>query len=213
MAVAYKDKAFGSAESNMKIADPVVISTAMPRFLSPKDTISVPITLTNTTDKNASAAIKIKTEGPIKIIGSNNDNISLNANQENRSEFKLLATNNIGPAKLSVSVNALGETFENITELPVRPASSLQKRSGSGSVVAGQSETLNLATDFIKCSMDGELYISRSPLAEFSDDLQYLVRYPYGCVEQTIASAFPQIYYYEMTKACLLYTSDAADES
>ncbi len=51
MAVAYKGDAFGSAEHTMRVADPVVISTALPRFLSPGDTIDVPVTLTNTTEK------------------------------------------------------------------------------------------------------------------------------------------------------------------
>ena len=51
MAVAYKDDAFGSAEFTMKVADPVVISTALPRFMSPGDTVGVVVTLTNTTNK------------------------------------------------------------------------------------------------------------------------------------------------------------------
>jgi len=45
MAVAYRDKAFGSADKHMKVADPVVISTALPRFLSPGDEISMPVSV------------------------------------------------------------------------------------------------------------------------------------------------------------------------
>jgi uncharacterized protein YfaS (alpha-2-macroglobulin family) len=51
MAVAYKDNAFGAASQNMKVADPVVISTSMPRFLSPEDALKIPVTLSNTTNK------------------------------------------------------------------------------------------------------------------------------------------------------------------
>ena len=35
MAVAYKDQSFGSSENTITVADPIVISTALPRFLSP----------------------------------------------------------------------------------------------------------------------------------------------------------------------------------
>ena len=42
MAVTYKDKAFGAGSANMKVADPVVISTALPRFFSPHDSVEVP---------------------------------------------------------------------------------------------------------------------------------------------------------------------------
>jgi hypothetical protein len=39
-----------------------------------------------------------------------------------------------------------------------------------------------------------KLIISKSPIAEFSKDLNYLIRYPYGCLEQTVSAAFPQLY-------------------
>ena len=38
-------------------------------------------------------------------------------------------------------------------------------------------------------------------MIEFNKDLEDLVRYPYGCAEQTISVAFPQIYYSELIKA------------
>ena len=62
MAVAYKDQSFGSAENTMTVADPIVISTALPRFLSPGDTVTVPVTLSNTTAKatNVSANLKVR---------------------------------------------------------------------------------------------------------------------------------------------------------
>ena len=49
MAVAYKDNAFGSANANMKVADPIVISTGVPRFLTPGDQLELPVNLSNTT--------------------------------------------------------------------------------------------------------------------------------------------------------------------
>jgi uncharacterized protein YfaS (alpha-2-macroglobulin family) len=42
MAVAFKDERFGSAEATTTVADPVVLSSALPRFISPGDTVSVP---------------------------------------------------------------------------------------------------------------------------------------------------------------------------
>jgi uncharacterized protein YfaS (alpha-2-macroglobulin family) len=34
MAVSYKGQSFGGADNTMTVADPIVISTALPRFLS-----------------------------------------------------------------------------------------------------------------------------------------------------------------------------------
>lgn len=59
MAVAYKDETFGSATKNIKIAFPLVISTALPRFASPNDEIQVTVNNTNTTKQAANITATI----------------------------------------------------------------------------------------------------------------------------------------------------------
>ncbi len=201
MAVAYKDAAFASADENMKVADPVVISTGLPRFLSPGDTITVPVTMSNTTKTNADGQVALKVEGPLSIIGEASATTSLAANSENRQIFKLVADKSVGPAKISVGVDALNETFSEVIDISVRPPASLQKISGAGSIQAGNSVNLDTDNSYVPESIDGQLIVSASPLVEFSDDLRYLVRYPHGCVEQTISKAFPQMYFAELVKS------------
>jgi uncharacterized protein YfaS (alpha-2-macroglobulin family) len=46
----------------------------------------------------------------------------------------------------------------------------------------------------------GKLIISRSPLIRFSKNLSYLIAYPHGCVEQTVSTAFPQLYLADISK-------------
>jgi alpha-2-macroglobulin len=42
------------------------------------------------------------------------------------------------------------------------------------------------------------LVVSKSPAIELTKYLSYLVQYPYGCTEQTVSTAFPQLYYGDM---------------
>ncbi|HRU59921.1 MAG TPA: alpha-2-macroglobulin family protein, partial [Bacteroidia bacterium] len=84
MACAYKDNAFGSAEHHMKIADPVVISTGLPRFLSPRDTVQMPVTLTNTTKQAQRVTVNLSKSGPLAFAGSTSKEVSLPANGEGR---------------------------------------------------------------------------------------------------------------------------------
>jgi uncharacterized protein YfaS (alpha-2-macroglobulin family) len=69
MAVAYKDESFGSGEAAMTVADPLVLSTALPRFLSPGDTVNVPVTITNTTKNSTSATASLNVSGPLSVLG------------------------------------------------------------------------------------------------------------------------------------------------
>ncbi len=120
----------------------------------------------------------------------------MNAKSEGRANFSVVANPTIGIGNVRIAVNGMGEKFEDATEISVRPPSTLQKITGSGSIVAGSTQKINIGlNDFIPGSIDYNLVVSRSPALELGDQLRYLVQYPYGCTEQTISAAFPQLYY------------------
>jgi alpha-2-macroglobulin len=199
MAVSYKGQSFGAADNAMIVADPIVISTALPRFLSPGDVVDVPVTLTNTTAKSANVSATIAVEGPMKVVGGNSQSLNLAAKTEGRATFKIVADPAINIGKVTVTVNGMGEKFTDATEISVRPPSTLQKVTGSGSITGGSSQKINIGlNDFIPGSSNYSLVVSRSPALELAEQLKYLVQYPYGCTEQTISAAFPQIYYGDM---------------
>ena len=214
MAVNYDEHQFGSAYTNMKVADPIVVSTALPRFFSPKDSIDVPVIVTNTTSKKAKCKINIETTELVEVLGSKSTMLILEPNSEKETTFRVYAKPKIGQAKLTIRVNALNKKFVNKTDITVRPASPLQKRFTSGSVIAGKSTQIKINTeDFIESSIDKKLIISNSPLVQFTNSLDYLVRYPYGCVEQTVSTAFPQLYFGDLINVTFKNTraiSDAA---
>jgi len=196
MAVAYKNESFGSSASEMTVADPIVLSPALPRFMSPGDTVTMPVTITNTTAGSASAAVKLRLGGALRAIGEEQQNISIGANSEGRAVFQLVAPPAMGIAKVNVEVNALGERFTDETEIGIRPSAPLQKMTGGGAVVGGSSQPIAWnVSDFIPSSVDYKLVVSRSPAAELGKYLDQLVHYPYGCTEQTVSAAFPQLYF------------------
>ena len=201
MAVAYKGRQFGGADKHMKVADPVVISAALPRVLSPKDEVVMPVTLSNTTAKDASATITIAVSGPLGVVGVNRQQVNIPANREARAVFNIGAAQAIGAGKITVSVAAMGETFTNETDIAIRPPASLQKRTGSGSVAAGSTAGISAISNFIASSAKGKLVVGKSPLVQFTKNMEYLVKYPYGCVEQTVSAAFPQLYYTDLVKS------------
>lgn len=200
MAVAWKDKKFGSAETNIKVADPIVISTALPRFLSPGDQVDCPVTLSNTTSKAATVTVKMSNKGGLRINGESSKTITIPANGEKRVEFSLTADYQIGESQVIVSAVHEGKTYSEDVDLTIRPATGLIKVFESG-VVDGNSHTFTVNADFIAGSATSKLLVSKSPMVEFSRDLNELLRYPYGCLEQTVSVAFPLLYYRDIAKA------------
>jgi uncharacterized protein YfaS (alpha-2-macroglobulin family) len=96
-------------------------------------------------------------------------------------------------------VDALGEKFTDETDISVRPPSSLQKLAGSGSINGGATQAISIPQNgFIPGSFRYRLLVSKSPVVELAEQLRYLVQYPYGCTEQTVSAAFPQLYYADL---------------
>ena len=201
MATAYKDQAFGAAEAHIKVADPVVISAALPRFTSPGDTVIVPVTFTNTTSGVINATTAFSAAGSIRILTTAGNSISLTPGKEQRILCKVIAPSGTGEGSFIVRVINGKETYSDKTDITVRPPASLQVRDGSGIVKGGTSTEIDMRTGFIPASSDAELIISKSPLVNFADQLSYLLEYPHGCAEQTISIAFPQIYYADLAKS------------
>jgi alpha-2-macroglobulin len=212
MAVSYKNEKFGSKDVKMTVADPIVLSTALPRFLSPKDSVTVPVTVTNTTAKSATANATIKVSGAVQLAGESQQTVELSPNSEKRLGFTVIGLPAMGTGKVTIEVNSMGEKFTDETEISVRPTSSLQKITGSGSVNGGSMQQINFGSnDFIPSSIDYKLVVSRSPAIELVKYLSELVQYPYGCTEQTVSAAFPQLYYGDMADMLHLNKSSKAN--
>lgn len=199
IAVAHKNSAFGSTAKNMTVADPIIVSTSLPRFLSPNDEVDVTMTITNTATTNTSGKAIMEVSGAINLTSANSADISISPNGEKQVKFKIKAKELIGTAKVQVSFVSGNESFKENLDITVRPSTSLLKTSNSG--IIENNATLDLAADYIQSSVSGKLIISKSPVVQFSKNLAYLVQYPYGCVEQTTSTAFPQIYFGEIAKS------------
>jgi uncharacterized protein YfaS (alpha-2-macroglobulin family) len=201
MAVAFKDQAFGSASKNIQVADPLVISAGVPRFVSPGDELALPVTLTNTQKQVVSGSVAVDTEGEVQRMGAAEQPIQLLQEGEGRILVKLKASNRIGPAKIVVKAKVAGESFVQEYRLHVRPASPLLKIAQSGVVEGGEEAQIHLNRGLMEETSEAQLVLGRSPLVQGGGKaLSTLIGYPHGCLEQTISKAFPQMYYADLTQ-------------
>lgn len=195
MAAAYKDQQFGSAEKIMKIADPVSISSSIPRFVSPGDKVNVHVTLSNNTGKPVIVNTSVNATGPCKASQPDKEKVTLPANSETRVIYTLTAGNTMGISTIQFKAATAGETFAESTELPVRPAVPLVKDAQSGIFAANQTTALKSRTEMIPGSGSSRLLLTDNPAGLVAAHIGDLVNYPYGCTEQIISAAFPQLYY------------------
>lgn len=137
----------------------------------------------------------------MRVVGTTAKTASIKPNAETQVTYKLVATPTIGHAKVTVAVNALGEKFSNNTDITVRPTAPLTKITDAGSLKDAGIAEIKPAHDFIPSSVSSRLVVSNSPMARFTDDITFLLRYPHGCLEQTTSTAFPLLYFTDLARS------------
>ncbi|MCS7085591.1 MAG: alpha-2-macroglobulin family protein, partial [Bacteroidia bacterium] len=194
MAAAWKDDAFAGAETFVQVADPLVVSNGAPRFLAPEDTVLVPVTVANTTSQTMRETVVLTAQGACRIVSTTQATVELGANREQTIYFRVAATG-LGEATLKASAGK----YADEAVLTVRPAAPLSRIVESGRLAAGTTN-VDFSHTFLPQTVRTRLVVSPFPVLEFARDFTDLLEYPHGCTEQTVMTAFPQLYLSDLAK-------------
>ncbi len=200
MAVAVDGNNYDAAESYVQVRDPVVLTPTFPRFVAGGDKFRVPVNVFNGTGKTASIVVKLDIEGPLTIDGANSQTVEVQPEKEGQVFFSLEAKHAHELATATLTATGGGVSVSVKTTLPVRPPTQPQSFSGASSFEAGNKVTINLPGDFVEGTDSYALHVMSTPGLEYSASLEYLLKYPYGCLEQTASCAFPLLYYDDLAK-------------
>ncbi|PKL90876.1 MAG: hypothetical protein CVV21_10805 [Candidatus Goldiibacteriota bacterium HGW-Goldbacteria-1] len=194
MVLAVDGGQFGSADKFVNIVDPIVITPNLPRFLALLDEFEMPVRIYNNTGFSGTFTARIDTQGPITVSKGEGTEIYLENKKEKKLTFSGKALKEAGAAKLDINVTGNGQKMSVKRELSIRPAAHLETKVVRGKLEPGKEITGKIPQEYIKFGKKVRLFVSKSRLAEYAPALEYLVRYPYGCLEQTVSSVFPMLY-------------------
>jgi uncharacterized protein YfaS (alpha-2-macroglobulin family) len=200
MAVAYSGEQFGSAEEHITVTDDVILLPSVPRFLSQNDTLNIPVTVVNTTNESGKVNVKINLQGPINSVSKNNVSVDLGPKGQKQVMFKVNTDLRVGLGKISFTTTGLASVKEEM-EIAVRPNSPFIQDASAGVIRAGQKINIQLPAGYVNGTQKYTFTVSKFPAIQHTRALKRLLGYPYGCLEQTVAKAFPLLYFGEVAKA------------
>jgi uncharacterized protein YfaS (alpha-2-macroglobulin family) len=193
MAVAWNRAQIGAGDQHVKVKRPLVVQPSLPRFLAPGDACAATIALFNESGAPLSGKLRVTCGGPLSAAQPEQP-LALKAGEARTLSIPLTASAAPGKALCTVEVEAGAERYRETIELAVRPASALTVESGSGFIKGGQIKTITPPANWIAGTLRQEIWCSGSSAVKLNRAFDYLLRYPYGCLEQTTSGAFPLLY-------------------
>jgi uncharacterized protein YfaS (alpha-2-macroglobulin family) len=202
MAQAWTDDDFGSSESKIVVAAPVIAELNTPRFLASGDNSRLTLDLTNLTDQPQTLNVTLRATGKITLEGEQPKPVQLPPGARSTLFVPVSALDGYGDGEVTAQVSGLtlpGETFTPLSKnwkIGVRPAFPAQTVNSGTLLNPGESWIApgqHLA-GFSPATLQGQLMLSGKPPLNLARYIRELQAYPYGCLEQTTSGLFPSLY-------------------
>lgn len=214
MAVVSSADSYASAQAETVVAAPIVAELAMPRFIAPGDKATIALDLTNLSGAVQHVKVALEASGPIKISGGNDAVLELADKQRQILRFGVEATDAYGlvPLKLKISAGKLSLTRE--AALQVQPATPLTREIRRTRLEPGATHKIDAAllASYWAGSASVDVNVSDKPPIDVRAQVQGLLMYPYGCLEQTTSSAYPLVFIDEASAAAFGLTPVSREE-
>ena len=198
MAVAVGAARYGSATGKVLVRRPVTVVPTLPRFVAPGDVFDATVEFHNTTDRRALLRFEAAAVAGVPVEGGVAETLLLKPGQNAARTLRFRAARETGVAtflfRVADGARSGAAPYEERVELPVRPAASYETRSVHGILRPGEAFRAADAAGGPLIGATASLSCAAHLGAELGPALDYVVRYPYGCLEQTVSGAFPLLY-------------------
>lgn len=194
MVVAKYKKAYGSTDKVSKVTKPLMILGTLPRTLSPTETVDLPVSIFAMEKNIKKVNVSVSTNNLLSIDGKKSQRINFDKPDEKTIYFKLKTGTKTGVAKVKITAISGSNKATYDIELDVKNPNSEATDVISGLVESKSTWNTPFKPIGIKGTNKVTLEVSSIPPLNLEKRLNYLVRYPYGCIEQTTSSAFPQLF-------------------
>jgi hypothetical protein len=199
------DTLVGEASAQVVVSQDIVIQPVIPRFLVQGDAVSLEAIVRNLTSEPVSATVQLELAG-LGLDGEPRQVVHIPANGSATASWPVVAGAPPEPmggaaAEAEIEIRATASRGTKLIgrdavalSLPVYALAVSQVATWAGELTPLSptgTVTLTLPSDVVSATSRLEISLSRSLTGGLLDGLDYLVGYPYGCVEQTMSRVLP----------------------
>jgi len=193
MVVAGYEGAYGKADKATPVRKPLMILATLPRVLGPEETLKLPVTLFSMEKSIRNVKVSVKVSGPVTLPNGDNQSVAMNGS-DMTVNFDLAVKGQTGIAKIEVTASSGSYKATDVIEIEVRNPNPPVTKVTDALLESGKTWSGAVTPIGIAGSNSSMLEVSSLPPVNLGQRLKYLIQYPYGCIEQTTSSVFPQLY-------------------
>ncbi len=194
MLVAGQDGAYGRDEKTAAVKKPLMVLGTLPRVVGPGETVRLPVSVFAMDRSVKNVKVELIVNEMFTITGGNTRQLSFTGTGDQLVTFDLQVKQAVGIGKLTILATSGNKKAEHAFEIGVRNPDSPVTNVVEKAIQPGGTWTSDFRAPGIPGTNRGTLEISAIPPLNLEKRLSYLVHYPYGCIEQTVSAAFPQLY-------------------
>ncbi len=198
MVVGASGNSYGSADKTIPVKSDIIVQPTIPRLLNPGDEFTLPVSLFKINPDVKNAQFKLAVEGPLEIVGNAQTSVDFSSKDEADISFKVRVKEAIGQAKIVLTGTAGSIKINNETDIKVVPTSTRIYQKKTEKLTKGSTVSMNVPALGLDGTNNATLDLNIFPNMDFDHRLKWLIRYPYGCIEQTTSAVFPQLMLKEM---------------
>ena len=208
MAVTAGPQRMGRADASVTVRDPLVVQSTLPRFLSREDTLDIPVMVTNVSGQQRTIEVDLAAEAlevpgldvgddapsPVELIGPTRVTLDLEHGAADTAVFRARARAATGAAHMTVRVRSGDLESIEETDVPLLPTGPKERRVQKIELEQGTIDLTPYLDGWLPLSERSSFWVTNNPYGDVFGHLEHLVRYPYGCIEQTVSSTRPLLY-------------------
>ena len=200
MVVAGDNRAYGNAGQTMKVRKGLMLLATLPRVLGPGEEVKLPVSVFAMKENVKNVTVKVETSDIFEVVGDSQNKMEFNEIGDQLSYFTLKVKEKLGAGKVKIHAKSGNEEATYEIEIEIRNPNPPITVDQDGIVKKGDVWNASLDAPGMEGTNEAWLEISGIPPLNLSRHLNYLIRYPHGCIEQTTSSVFPQLYLDKLTK-------------
>jgi len=194
MVIAGHDGGYGFAEKAVPVKKPLMILATLPRVLGPSEKVQLPVTVFALENNIKNVSVSVQSNAFSNLAGNNTKTVSFTKTGDQLVTFDLDVKDFVGVGKVKIIAKSGSETAAYDVELNVRNPNPPITKIIEKELQPGESWSSAYAPIGMTGTNKSNLVVASIPPLNLAKRLDYLIEYPYGCVEQTTSSAFPQLY-------------------